>query len=141
MLTVGSVSVMTRADPTVRRADQRVCAAGCRCAAITGAWRLGEMTVGDDALMQARITIPEHVVIRRFAEESIALNLSSGDYHGLNATAAVMLEELDGGDTPAAVARSISERAGVPLETVTADLLELLRELSGRELVKVDGAG
>ena len=99
------------------------------------------MTASDDALLQSRITIPEHVVIRRFAEESIALNLTSGDYHGLNATAATMLEELDGGDTPAAVARSISERAGVPLETVTADLLELLRELSGRELVKVDGAG
>src|SRR3954451_13374647 len=99
------------------------------------------MTVNDDTLLNARISIPEHVVIRRFADESIALNLASGDYHGLNATAATMLQELDGGDTPVAVARSISERAGVPLETVTADLLELLRELSGRELVKVDGAG
>jgi hypothetical protein len=97
------------------------------------------MPAGDDTLLRARITIPEHVVLRRFADDSIALNLSTGQYHGLNETAATMIEMLSSGKTPAAVAQSISERAGVGVDQVTGDLLDLLRELDRRGLIEVDG--
>ena len=95
----------------------------------------------DEALLHARITIPEHVVLRRFAEDSVALNLSSGEYHGLNPTAAAMLSQLTEGGSPEDVARRVSEDANVGLETVTADLLELLRALAERGLIEIHDAG
>src|SRR5436190_998507 len=59
----------------------------------------------DDALLRARISVPDHVVLRRFADDCIALNLSTGQYHGLNETAAAMLDAR----WSAAVATRISE--------------------------------
>jgi len=86
----------------------------------------------DDPLLRARISVPDHVVMRRFDDDSIALNLSTGQYHGLNETAAAMLEALARGGMPGDVARSIAEQAGVDVGEVTADLLELLRALADR---------
>ena len=94
----------------------------------------------EDPLLRARISVPEHVVLRRFADDCIALNLSTGQYHGLNETAAAMVEALAQGSVPADVARSIAEQAGVDAGDVTADLLELLRELAERDLIEVHGA-
>src|SRR4051812_7429004 len=91
----------------------------------------------DDPLLRARVSVPDHVVLRRFADDSVALNLSTGSYHGLNETAAVMVEALTAGATPAEVARSVAERAGVAEEQVATDLLELLHDLSERGLVEI----
>jgi hypothetical protein len=91
----------------------------------------------DDPLLHARFAVPEHVVRRRFAEESIALNLRTGQYHGLNETAAEMLDALAGGADAEVVAQEIATRAGVPAERVRADVLALLRALVDRDLVEV----
>jgi hypothetical protein len=92
-----------------------------------------------DPLLESRITIPDHVVRRRFAEESIALNLTTGQYHGLNETAAAMLDALATGMSPSQVVADISARAGVPAERVEADLVALLHALAERKLVEVHG--
>jgi hypothetical protein len=92
-----------------------------------------------DPLLQARVAVPEHVVRRRFAEESIALNLRTGQYHGLNATAAEMLDALSAGEEPERVAAAIAQRTGAPLEQVQNDLLALLHGLLDRDLVEVHG--
>ena len=97
----------------------------------------------DDPLLRCRITVPEHVVRRRFAEESIALNLRTGRYHGLNETAAAMLDALEAGADPVALAGEIAAASGEPRERVATDLATLMRALAERELVEVhepDGA-
>ena len=38
------------------------------------------------------VRVPDHVVYRDFAEQTVALNLHTGRYHGLNETSAEMLE-------------------------------------------------
>ncbi|HEU4978587.1 MAG TPA: PqqD family protein [Solirubrobacteraceae bacterium] len=91
----------------------------------------------DDPLLRARVAIPEHVVRRRFAEESIALNLRTGQYHGLNATADEILDALAAGAAPEQVARAIAERTGAPPGRVSEDVLGLLRALAERELVEI----
>jgi hypothetical protein len=91
----------------------------------------------DAPLLHARVAVPEHVVRRRFAEESIALNLRTGQYHGLNETAAEMLDSLAGGEDAEVVAQEIAARAGVPAERVRADMLALLHALVDRDLVEV----
>jgi hypothetical protein len=85
----------------------------------------------------ARVTVPEHVVVRRFADDTVALNLATGQYHGLNDVAGVMLQELRAGQAGEAVARDIAERSGTPVDVVRADLLALLDELASRDLIEV----
>lgn len=92
-----------------------------------------------DALLGARITIPEHVVRRRFAEETVALNVRTGRYHGLNGTAAAMLDGLERGESPAAVADAVARSAGADPARVRADLVALVRELAERDLVEIHG--
>jgi hypothetical protein len=91
----------------------------------------------DDPLLHVRVAVPEHVVRRRFAEESIALNLRTGQYHGLNETAAEMLDALAAGEPAERVAAVIARRTGASPERVQDDLLALLRNLVDRDLVEV----
>jgi Coenzyme PQQ synthesis protein D (PqqD) len=94
-----------------------------------------------DPLLTSRITVPEHVVRRQFPDETVVLNLQSGRYHGLNATATAMLDALEGGATPGDAAARIAGEAGVEVGVVQRDILALVSSLAERGLVEVDGAG
>lgn len=96
------------------------------------------MTPSDDTLLQAYISVPEHVVRRRFAEEAVALNLESGQYHGLNPIAAAMLDALEAGATGDEVARQLADEYEQPEDRVRTDLLALVQALADRGLVEVD---
>ena len=47
------------------------------------------------SLLTCKVTVPQHVVYRSFPTETVVLNLNTGKYHGLNATAGRMLDELE----------------------------------------------
>jgi len=97
-------------------------------------------TVTDHSgLLASKVTVPQHVVYRSFPSETVVLNLQTGKYHGLNATAGRMLEELERAACvrEAAVALAESyERAQVVVER---DLCELCRALLERGLIEADG--
>jgi hypothetical protein len=88
--------------------------------------------------MPDRLTVhvPDHVVCRGFAEETVALNLHTGRYHGLNPTAAAMLDALRDAPSIAAAAERLARRWDVAPEILTADLLELCDGLERRGLVE-----
>jgi hypothetical protein len=92
-----------------------------------------------DELLDQRVSVPSHVVRRSFADEVIVLNLDSGQYHGLNETAQVIVDRLDAGDTPREAARNLATQAGAPIERVEADVRELVECLLERGLVESDG--
>jgi hypothetical protein len=93
----------------------------------------------DQELLRANVSVPEHVVYRDFAEETVILNLDSGMYHGLNGTAAKMLETLSSAATvDAAIAKLIDELAQ-PREVIEPDVLELCKTLAARGLIAHDG--
>lgn len=96
------------------------------------------MAARRDPILDAHVTIPEGVVRRAFPEETIVLNLQTGRYHGLNATAATMVEGLAAGDAPGQIAARIAEQAGQPVERVEADILALVAGLWERGLIEVD---
>lgn len=97
-------------------------------------------TMPDTSLLPtSNIKVPQHVVYRSFPSESVVLNLQSGRYHGLNATAGAMLEELETGSCISEAAVVLAERYGKPAEIVEKDMLELCRLLLKRGLVEVDG--
>jgi hypothetical protein len=99
------------------------------------------MTEPDQSLMNATVTVPEQVVRREFSEEAIALNLDTGQYHGLNPIAAAMLDALEKGATGEEVAQSFASDYDQPLDAVRSDVHALLAALTDRGLVEVDAPG
>lgn len=94
-----------------------------------------EATPRDDPILTARLRVPEHVVYRDFGDETVVLNLDSGQYHGLNPTAAAMLAAVDGADSVRAAVGPLAGELGQPAEVIERDLLELCRSLADRGLV------
>jgi hypothetical protein len=84
------------------------------------------------------VRIPEHVVYRTFAKETVVLNLHTGGYHGLNPTAGRMLEVLTRSSTVGEAADSLAEEYGVPRDELAADLHGLCRQLLERELIVLE---
>lgn len=92
----------------------------------------------DRSLLAARLRVPEHVVYREFADETVILNLESGMYHGLNQTAARMLEELQKAASVEAAIGVLTDELGQPREVIEGDLIGFARALEERGLVERD---
>jgi Coenzyme PQQ synthesis protein D (PqqD) len=82
------------------------------------------------------VRVPEHVVYRDFPEQTVALNLQTGRYHGLNPTAATMLEALREAPTVAAAADRLAPTWDVEPDVLIADLMELCQGLESRGLLE-----
>jgi hypothetical protein len=91
------------------------------------------------ALLASKVKVPQHVVYRSFPAETVVLNLETGKYHGLNATAGRMLEALERAacvrDAAAALAADYEQDRSV----VERDLCELCQSLLVRGLIETDG--
>lgn len=85
-----------------------------------------------------RLRIPEHVVFRRFGDQTVLLNLETGQYHGVNATGGRILELLGEIHDPAETALRVAEEFGVAVERVSADVDQLCRALLERGLIAAD---
>jgi hypothetical protein len=94
-----------------------------------------------DDLLDTRMLLPQHVVHRSFVAETVVLNLRTGKYHGLNATAGQMLDGLEAGRTPREVAQDIAQEYDRDEATVQADVVELCRGLLERSLIEIAAAG
>src|SRR4051812_36570425 len=90
---------------------------------------------------QARAVVPGHVVYRTFVTETVALNIETGQYHGLNATAGRMLEELERGGTVIAAVQPLAQEFDQPVERIRDDLLALCASLRARGLIEIADAG
>ena len=86
-------------------------------------------------LLNARLRVPEHVVHRSFEEETVVLNLDSGVYHGLNPTAARMLERIDQSDSVSAAIDTLTAEFEQPRERIETDVLALCQALEERGLI------
>ena len=88
-------------------------------------------------VLSKRARVPEHVVHRQFAEETVILNLKTGYYHGLNVTGGRMLEVLGAAPTVGEAARRIATEYEQPLDLIEADLAEFCLALVERELLEL----
>lgn len=91
----------------------------------------------DRSLLDASVRLAPHVVHRDFVEETVILNLQSGQYHGLNRSAGRMLELLEGGASPRRTAATLADEHGLPRSQVEADVLRFCADLDARGLVVV----
>jgi hypothetical protein len=91
-------------------------------------------------LLECRVVVPDHVVRREFAAETVILNLKTGIYHGLNQTAGRMLDELERTGTVSAAAQGLTREYGLPVEEIRDDLLTLCQQMLERQLIEVSTA-
>lgn len=98
-----------------------------------------ELTAAQQEVLDSKVTVPEHVVYRQFTEETIALNLETGCYHGLNGVAGKMIAALGDGAAPREVAELIASEYDVSLTQVQRDVAELCADLGERGLVELHG--
>jgi coenzyme PQQ synthesis protein D (PqqD) len=87
-------------------------------------------------LLESTFRVPEQVVYRSFAHETVVLNLKTGQYHGLNPTAAAMLAELERGGTVREAAKRLALRFERRIDEVEGDLSNLCLDLLERELIE-----
>lgn len=97
--------------------------------------------VSREEILAARAVVPAGVVYREFEAETLLLNLSTGNYHGVNATGARLLALLPEGDGSirAAVERLAAE-CGLAVDEVADDLAAFCLELADRGLLEMSAA-
>jgi len=91
-------------------------------------------------LLAAAIRVPQHVVYRTFPSETVALNLQSGRYHGLNVTAGRMLTVLEGAPSVRDAVGLLAREYDQDPVLVRRDVCELCWALLDRGLVEIDDA-
>lgn len=84
-----------------------------------------------------KVRVPDHVVFRPFPGETVALNLQTGKYHGLNPVGGRMVELLSQNGDLEETAKLLAQEYGQPYETVAADVRSLCEDLSSRGLIEV----
>lgn len=92
------------------------------------------------ALLASKPRVPQHVVFRSFAAETVLLNLNTGQYHGLNETGGRMFEALSSATTVGAAGARVARDYNVPADLVEPDLCVLCSDLVDRDLLTLESA-
>lgn len=87
-------------------------------------------------ILDQAFRLPNHVVYRSFALETVVVNLERGVYHGLNPTAGRMLESLEGAPSARVAASSLAVELGEPVERIEIDLAAFTTDLLERGLIE-----
>jgi Coenzyme PQQ synthesis protein D (PqqD) len=93
-----------------------------------------------EVLQKLRGRVPGHVVYRDFQEETVVLNLDTGQYHGLNATARRMLPPVLEAESIALAADALEGELGVSRSRIERDLGDLCGALVAPGLLEFDEA-
>jgi coenzyme PQQ synthesis protein D (PqqD) len=89
-------------------------------------------------LLDAAVVFPQHVTFRSFASETVALNLRTGQFHGLNATAGRMVDLIQGSVRPRDAVAALAAEFGVSDEQIVRDMADLLAMLLERGLIELE---
>ena len=89
------------------------------------------------SVLSQRARLPQHVVHRQFAEETVVLNLKTGYYHGLNVTGGRMLEVLGESATVGAAAKELAAEYEQPVSLIEQDLGDFCVALVERDLLEL----
>lgn len=96
-------------------------------------------TISTPASAALMARIPQHVVYRGFASETVVLNLETGKYHGLNPTGGRMLEVLEKTPDVDQAALKLAEQFGIAPDELRQDLIAFCEDLAERGLLELDG--
>jgi hypothetical protein len=101
---------------------------------------ISEPVPDTSSLLATKLKVPQHVVYRSFPTETVVLNLQTGRYHGLNATAGQMLDVLARAGCVRDAAAELASTYEQPQDVIERDLCELCASLLERGLIEADGS-
>jgi hypothetical protein len=93
-----------------------------------------------ERLTTAKVEVPEHIVYREFPLETVVLNVSTGQYHGLNPMASVILDHLQGSTSVGAAIEQLTLEYDAPPDQLRDDVVELCQRMLERGLITVVAA-
>ena len=85
--------------------------------------------------LDARPTIPEHVMARQVGAETVLLNLQTGVYFGLDSVGTEVWALLEQGASLRAIGEELAARYDAPPAQIEADVLRLAGDLARSGLV------
>jgi hypothetical protein len=93
-----------------------------------------------ETILDSGVKVPQHVVYRAFANETVVLNLLTGKYHGLNPTGGRMLEVLEGSAKVREAGEILAAEYDRPAVEIEGDLYDFCLELLEYGLIEVNGS-
>jgi hypothetical protein len=87
--------------------------------------------------MSSRAVVPPHVVHRTFAQETVLLNIRTGQYYGIDRIGGRFFEVIVEEPHLDRASAALAEEYGQPLERVQADLAAFVAELEQRGLLEL----
>ncbi len=88
----------------------------------------------------ARVLIPEHVVYRALAHETVLLNIHTSTYHAVDETGARFLEVLEHSDSLDHARQVLVAEYEQPADRIAQDMMTFLEELWTRGLIEIEPA-
>jgi hypothetical protein len=82
-----------------------------------------------------RLTIPAEVMARQVGDETVLLDLASGNYFGLDVVGARIWQLLVEGKAPSEICEALLTEFDTSREVLAGDLSRLLKELTAHGLV------
>jgi len=87
-----------------------------------------------------RLSVPDHVLSRRAAGETVLLDLNSEEYFGLDGVGSRFFELLEAGRSYGEIVETLIDEYEVERAVLEADLSALITELAASGLLVVDGS-
>jgi hypothetical protein len=95
----------------------------------------------DLSLLDARIRVPDHVVHRAFAGETVVLNLQTGRYHGVNPTGGRIMELVAKAASVREAVDALAKEYGRPVPELEQHVCEFCTALLQEGLLEMNGSG
>ncbi len=84
-----------------------------------------------------RVLVPSHVSLRVFDEETVLLNLDSGQYYGLDAAGTAFWQAMQEAGTIEGALVTLEEHLGVERGRLHTDLERFCQDLRSRGLIEL----
>jgi hypothetical protein len=86
-----------------------------------------------------QVSVPKHILVRTFENESVILNLETESYHGLDDVGTRMWQALTGCESIQAAYESLLSDYEIDPASLRQDLQEFINQLVTRGLVELSG--
>ena len=85
--------------------------------------------------------VPQQVVHRTLASETVLLNIQTGHYYGMDDSGGRFFEVLRESESVASAVDSLTREFDAPVEQIREDMLRYCRELLGHGLIELREMG
>ena len=88
-------------------------------------------------MVDSKAVVPQHVVFRGFAQETVLLNIGSGQYHGLDRIGGRFFEVATSSRDLRAASHALAAEYGQQLDRIEQDLAAFCADLRDRGLIEL----